>query len=144
MKLKTVTPSQAIKNGSFETWKMVVVSIVKAEGAEFSLPSYMCPREISILNSSSKNKSKYKGEKKAEDTSSYDHQTKLRTIVLNWTDREFNWILFSDIHLGDPCIGTKMINAVMRKYRKKGAQPANEFRTEMYAKQREDETCVDV
>ncbi len=37
-----------------------------------------------------------------------------------------------------------MLDAVMRKYRKKGAQPAQEFRTEMYAKQRDGETCIDV
>jgi hypothetical protein len=37
-----------------------------------------------------------------------------------------------------------MIDAVMKKYRKKGAQPVQEFRSEMYAKQRDDETCVDV
>ncbi len=37
-----------------------------------------------------------------------------------------------------------MIDAVMQKYKKKVAQPAHEFRTVMYAKQRGDETCVDV
>ena len=37
-----------------------------------------------------------------------------------------------------------MNDAVMRKYRKKGAQPVQEFRTEMYAKQREGESCIDV
>ncbi len=37
-----------------------------------------------------------------------------------------------------------MIDAVMRKYRKKEAQPVQEFRTEMYAKQRDGETCSDV
>jgi hypothetical protein len=37
-----------------------------------------------------------------------------------------------------------MIEAVVQKYRKKRAQPVHEFRTKMYAKQREDETCVDV
>jgi hypothetical protein len=122
---------------------LVVVSTFKAEVAESSLPNYMCPREISILNSPFDSKSKDKGKMKAEDTSSYDHQIKLSTIVLNWTDLESDWIIFSDIPLDDPCIGTKMIDVVMRKYKKKGAQPVQEIRTEMYAKQREDETCVD-
>ena len=36
-----------------------------------------------------------------------------------------------------------MIDVVMNKYRKKGAQPVQEFRSEMYAKQRDGETCVD-
>ena len=31
-----------------------------------------------------------------------------------------------------------------KKYRKKRAQPVKEFRSEMYAKQRDGETCVDV
>ena len=38
----------------------------------------------------------------------------------------------------------KMIDAVMKKYRKKGAPPVQEFRSEIYAKQRDGETCVDV
>ena len=37
-----------------------------------------------------------------------------------------------------------MIDAVMKKFRKKGARPVQEFRAEMYAKQRDGETCVDV
>ena len=53
-------------------------------------------------------------------------------------------IAFSDIFPIDPYIGTKMIDAVMRKYKKKGAQLVQEFRTEMYAKQRDGETCLDV
>jgi hypothetical protein len=32
----------------------------------------------------------------------------------------------------------------MEKYRKKGAQPVQEFRSEMYAKQKDGETCGDV
>ena len=55
-----------------------------------------------------------------------------------------DWISFSDISPTDPYIGTKMIDAVMRKFRKKGAKPVQEFRTEMYAKQRDGETCLDV
>ncbi len=37
-----------------------------------------------------------------------------------------------------------MVDAVMRKYKKKGAQPVQKFRTEMYAKQRDGKTCIDV
>jgi hypothetical protein len=37
-----------------------------------------------------------------------------------------------------------MKDAVMKKHRKKGAQPVQDFRSEMYAKQRDGETCVDV
>ena len=37
-----------------------------------------------------------------------------------------------------------MIDAVMKKYRKKEAQPVQEFRAEMYAKQRDGETRVDM
>jgi hypothetical protein len=44
--------------------------------------------------------------------------------------------------VNDPYIGTKMIDSVMKKYRKKGSQPVQEFRSEMYAKQRDGETCV--
>ena len=40
-------------------------------------------------------------------------------------------------------IGTKMIDSDMKKYMKKGSQPVQEFRSEMYAKQRDGETCVD-
>ena len=32
----------------------------------------------------------------------------------------------------------------MKKYRKKWSQPVQEFRSEMYAKQRDGDTCVDV
>jgi hypothetical protein len=73
-----------------------------------------------------------------------EHQTILSIVILNWSDLEVDWISFSDISPKDPYIGTKMIDAVMRKYRKKGAQPVQEFRTEMYAKQRDGETCLDV
>jgi len=94
-----------------------IVSIVKAQGAEFSLLSYMRLGGVSILSSPSDSKSKDKGKMKVEVASSddFDHQTKLSTIVLNWTDHESDWMLFSDIPLDDPCIGTKMIDAVMRK-----------------------------
>ena len=37
-----------------------------------------------------------------------------------------------------------MIDSVMKRYRKKGSQPVQEFRSEMSAKQRDVETCVDV
>ena len=55
-----------------------------------------------------------------------------------------DWISFSNISPTYPYIATKMIDAVMRKYIKKEAQPAQEFRTEMYAKQRDGEACLDV
>ena len=55
MKLKIVTPSQAIENLSYDTWVLAIVSIVKV-GAESSLPNYMCPRGVSILNFPSNNK----------------------------------------------------------------------------------------
>ncbi len=32
----------------------------------------------------------------------------------------------------------------MTKYRKRGAQPVKEFRSEMHAQQRDGETCVDL
>jgi hypothetical protein len=89
----------------------------------------MCPGGVSTLSSSSSSKSNDKGKAKAEDTRSddYDHQTKLSTILLNWTDPKSDWILFFDIPLDDPCICRKMIDAIMRKYRKKGAQLVQEF-----------------
>jgi hypothetical protein len=138
LKLKSVTPSQSINNGSFETWVMVVVSTVKATGAESALSSYMYPSGINISTSSSSfsNKLKGKGKKKSEDDNENDpnHQTLLSTIIINWTDHESDCILFSGIPPNDPYIGTKMIDAIMKKYRKKGAQPVQELRSEMYAK----------
>ena len=101
---------------------LFVVSTVIAEGAESSLLNYMCSGGVSILNSPSDNKSKDKGISKAEDKSLDDLQNKLSIIVLNWTDLESDWILFSGIPLDDPCIGTKMIDVVMRKHKKKGAK----------------------
>ncbi len=125
LKLKSVTPAQSIKNGTFETWVLAVVSTVKAPGAESALPSYMftCGVTTSDLGSSSSNKSKTKGNNEETTKMDPDHQTLLSTVVLNWTDPEVDWISFSDISPTDPYIGTKMIDAVMRKYRKKGAQP---------------------
>ena len=69
---------------------LVVVSTVKAEGVESSIPSYMCHGEVSIVSYLFGSKSKDKGKMKAEDTISddSDHQTNLSTIVLNWTDPE--------------------------------------------------------
>ena len=75
----------------------------------------------------------------------HDHRTLLNIVVLNQTDPEVDWISFSDIIFPTyPYIGTKMIDAVMRKYIKKGAQPVQDSRTEMYAKQRDGETCLNV
>jgi hypothetical protein len=143
-----VTPSQSIKNGSFETWVLVVVSTVKVARTKPTLPSYMYPSGVDVSNSSSSlgNKLKGKGKEKSEDDDESDtnHQTLLSTIILNWIDPESNWILFSNIPPNDPYIGTKMIDLAMKKYRKKGSQPVQEFRSEMYAKQRDGWTCVDV
>jgi hypothetical protein len=85
LKLKSITPAQSIKNGSFETWVLAVVSTVKAAWAESALPSYMYTGGVntSDFSSSSSNKSKSKG--KQEDTSESDpnHQTLLSTVALN-------------------------------------------------------------
>ena len=45
----------------------------------------------------------------------HDHQTLLGIVVLNWPDPEVDWIPFSDIPPTNPYIGSKMIDAVMRK-----------------------------
>ncbi len=87
----------------------------------------------SDFSSSSSSKSKLKGKQEDTSDSDPDHQTLLSSVVLNWTDPEVDWISFSDISPTDSYIGTEMLDAVMRKDRKKGAQPVQEFRTEMYA-----------
>ena len=63
LKLKSVTPSQSIKNGSFETWVLAVVSTIKVVGAELALPSYMYPRGVNVSTASPSfsNKLKAKG-----------------------------------------------------------------------------------
>ena len=143
-----MTPSQSIKNGSFETWVMVVVSTIKIVGAKSALPSYMYPCGVIVSNPSSSfsNKLKGKGMEKSEDDDESDpnHQTLLSTIILNWIDPESDWIVFSDIPPNDSYIGKKMIDSGMKKYRKKDSQPAQEFRSEICAKQRDGETCVEV
>ena len=63
---------------------------------------------------------------KAGHTSSNGHQAKLSEIALNWTDHESDLILFYDIPLDDPCIGAKIIDVVMRKY-KKGSSAGSGF-----------------
>ena len=70
-----------------------------------------------------------------------DHQNTLSTKVLNWIDLEFDWISPSEIALNDPLIGTKMNDIIMRKYRKRESQPAQEFRKEMNTWQ-QDESWV--
>jgi len=126
-KLKSVTPSQSIKNESFETWVLAVVSTVKAARAELALPSYLYPSGVDVSNSSSSLsiKLKGKGKEKSEDgdEGDSDYQTLLSTVILNWTDPESDWILFFDIPPNDPYIGTKMIDSVMKRYKKKGSQP---------------------
>jgi len=85
LKLKSVTPAQSIKNESFETWVLAVVSIVKASGAESALPSYMFTGGVTIsdLCSSSSNKLKAKGKNEETSEMEPEHQTVLSTIVLN-------------------------------------------------------------
>ena len=86
-KLKSMTPSQSIKNGSLETWVLYVVSTVKVDGAESALPSYMYPSGANVSSSipSFSNKLKGKGKEKIEDDDESDHdsQTLLSTIILN-------------------------------------------------------------
>jgi len=69
-----VTPSQSIKNISFETWVLDVVSTVKAAGAESSLPSYIYPDGVNVFASSPSfsNKLKVKGKEKVEDDDDSD------------------------------------------------------------------------
>jgi len=85
--LKVVTPSQYIKNGSFETWVLVVISTVKAAGAKSSLSSYMYPGGVNVFAASRlfSNKLKGKGKEKGEDNDDNDpdHPTLLNTIILN-------------------------------------------------------------
>jgi len=114
---------------------------------ELTLPQHfdnghnnMHPYCVNVFTASSSfsNKLKGKGKEKSEDSdeSEPNHQTLLSTIILNWTVPESDWILFSDIPPNDSYIGTKMIDSVMKKYKKKRAQPVKKFRSEMYAKQR--------
>jgi hypothetical protein len=74
LKLKSVTPSQSIKNGSFKTWMMAVVFTLKAAGADSALPSYMypCGVNVSTASSSFSNKLKGKGKEKNEDDDESD------------------------------------------------------------------------
>jgi hypothetical protein len=72
MKLKCILSSHSIKNGSFQTWVSVVVSIVKAAGAdESALPSSMCLKGATNVNGNPTSSSKSKGYEKR----------KLRTLV---------------------------------------------------------------
>jgi hypothetical protein len=64
LKLTYVTPSQSIKNGPFETWVLVVVSTVKAVGAEPALPSYMYQGGVNVSTTSSSFSNKIKGKGK--------------------------------------------------------------------------------
>ena len=83
----------------------------------------MYPGGVNVSTSSPpfSNKLKGKGEEKSEDDdeSDLDHHTLLSTIILNLFDPESDWILFSYISPNDPYIGTKMIDAVMKKCRKR-------------------------
>ena len=94
LKLKSVTPGQSIKNGSFETCVLAIVSTVKATWAESALPSYMFTGGVttSDLGSSISNKSKTKGKNEETSEMDPDHLTLLSTVVLNWTGHEVDWI----------------------------------------------------
>ncbi len=85
LKLKSVTPAQSIKNGSFETWVLAVVSTVKAAGAESALPSYMYTSGVntSDFSSASNIKSKLKSKQEDNSDSDHDHQMLLSTVVLS-------------------------------------------------------------
>ena len=82
-----MTPSQSIKNGSFETWVLVVVSTLKVARAEATLPSYLYPSGVDIPNSSSSLSIKLegRGKKEIEDSDESDpyHQTLLSSVILN-------------------------------------------------------------
>jgi hypothetical protein len=78
LKLKSVTPSQSIKNGSFETCVLDVVSTFKAAGAESALPSYLYLGSVNVsaASSSFSNKLKGKGSKEKsgdDEESDRDH-----------------------------------------------------------------------
>ena len=82
LNLKSATSSQSIKNGSFETWVLVVVSIVKTIGAESDLPLYMQSGGVNVFDAIlSFSKLKEKGKEKSEDDDEgdQDHQTLLST-----------------------------------------------------------------
>jgi hypothetical protein len=88
LKLKSVTPSLSIKNGSFETWVLDVVSAVKVAKAESALPSYMYLVNVNAYAKSPlfSNKLKEKGKENSEDDDDegdLDHETLLCTVVLN-------------------------------------------------------------
>jgi hypothetical protein len=122
-----------VKNESFEMWVLVVMSTVKADGAESALPSYLYPRGVDVSNSCSSLSSKLKGKGKEKnedgDEGDLDHHTLVSTVILNWTYPESDWILFSDMYPTDPYIGTKIIDSVMKRYIKNGSQPVQEFRS---------------
>ena len=92
MKLKSLTPSQSINNGSFEAWVLAVVSNVKSSGVESALPSYMYPCDVNVsaASPSFSNEFKGKGKEKDEDDDEDDpdHQTLFSTNILKWTDLE--------------------------------------------------------
>jgi hypothetical protein len=87
MKLKSVTPSQSIKNVLFETWVLVVVSTIRAAGAESPLPICMYAGGVSVFARSLSFRNKLKGEGKEkgedDDESDLDHQILLITTILN-------------------------------------------------------------
>ena len=87
-KQKSVTPSQTnIKNVSFGTYVMAVVSTVKATGAKSALPSYMYPGGVNVftISPSFSSKLKGKGKEKSEDDDESDpnYHTLLSTVILN-------------------------------------------------------------
>jgi hypothetical protein len=111
---------------------LVVISDVKAAGAQSARPSYMYPGGVNVSNaiSSFSNKLKGQGKEKSEDDdeSDTDHKTLLITIILNWTDPGSVWILFSDIPPNDQYIGTKMIDSEIL-LRNIGRRDLNHFKS---------------
>ena len=85
--LKSVTPSQSIKNGSLETWLLAVVSTIKTERAESTLPSYMYPCSVNDYTAcpsfSNKLKGKVNEESEGDDESDLDYETLLSTVILD-------------------------------------------------------------
>jgi len=77
LKLKPVTFSQSINNGSLETWVFFVVSTIKACGAKPALSSYMYPSGVIVSDPSSSFINKFKGKSKeiSEDDAESDPDT---------------------------------------------------------------------
>ncbi len=107
-------------------WVLDVVSTVKTARHESILSNNMCHRGVTNVIQSlvSSSKSKEKGKSKAEDANvnGSKHHAMLRIVVLNKVNPTFDLISYLDKPLDDPYIGTKVVDAFMRKYLKREAQ----------------------